>query len=57
MSDKYNKKLQLPCSACPDATRSSNGAHPARLYNDVSEETAGWTHQFDILSDIARERF
>ena len=37
--------------------RQMNGAHPPRLYNDVSEEVAGWAHQIDIRSDLERERF
>ena len=41
----------------PDATGSSNGAHPARLYLDVSEEVAGWAHQIDIRSDFERGKF
>ena len=34
-----------------------NGAHPARLNHDVSEEAAGWAHQIDIQSDLERKRF
>ena len=35
-----------------DDTGSANGAHPARLYHDVSEEASGWAHQIDIQSDL-----
>ena len=38
--------------ACPGATGSANGAHPARLYHDVSEEASGWAQQIDIQSDL-----
>ena len=38
--------------ASSDATGSSDGAHPARLYHDVSEEAAGWAHQIEIRSDL-----
>ena len=44
-------------SASPDATGSSNGAHPARLYHDISEKAAGWARRIDIWSDLERERF
>ena len=44
-------------SSSPGSTGSSNGAHPARLYHDVSKEAAGGAHQIDIRSDIERERF
>ena len=55
--DKHKMWKQLLSSACLDATGSSNSAYPARLYHDVSEETAGWAHQVDIRSDIERESF
>ena len=42
-------------SACLEATGSVNGAHPAQIYHDVSEEVVGWAHQIDIRSDIQRE--
>ena len=44
-------------SALVGATGWYNGAHPARLYHDVSEEAAGWAHQIDIWFDRERERF
>ena len=55
--DKHKMCKQLLSSACLDATGSSNGAYPVRLYHDVNEETAGWAHQVDIRSDIERESF
>ena len=49
-------KQQLS-SAYLDATGWYNGAHPARLYHDVSGEAAGWANQIEIWFDLERERF
>ena len=54
-STKPGKQLLSPAS--PNATGSSNDAHPARLYHDVSEEAVGSAHQIDIRSDLERKGF
>ena len=53
-STSKNPGTKQISSATPDATRSSNGAHPARFYHDVTKLLVG--HTRSISGPILRRR-